>query len=73
LPPRESMAPVVKVVPHPQPFRDDIRPDRSRFGIDQRFTCLCMFDGRSTLARKNPMGAVAAFKSAFTPDATMPH
>lgn len=64
-----EMAPIVRVVPHPQPNRDAIRPERSRFGIDDRFTCLCMFDGRSTLARKNPMGAVAAFKSAFTPDA----
>jgi glycosyltransferase involved in cell wall biosynthesis len=62
-----EQAPVVKVVPHPQPFRDDIKPDRARFGIDQRFTCLCMFDGRSTLARKNPMGAIAAFKRAFGP------
>jgi glycosyltransferase involved in cell wall biosynthesis len=26
-----------------------------------------MFDGRSTLARKNPMGAIAAFKRAFGP------
>lgn len=64
-----DQAPLVRVVPHPQPRRDDIVPDRTRFGIDQRFTCLCMFDGRSTLARKNPMGAIAAFKRAFAPSA----
>ena len=59
--------PPVRVVPHPQPARDDIVPDRKRFGIQSGFTGLTMFDGRSTMARKNPMGAVMAFQRAFAP------
>jgi glycosyltransferase involved in cell wall biosynthesis len=64
---RGPQGPLVKVVPHPQPRRDDIVPDRARFGITAGFTALAMFDGRSTLARKNPMGAVLAFQRAFGP------
>jgi len=59
--------PVIRVVPHPQPSREHIKPDRARFGIDGRFTCLAMFDSRSTAMRKNPMGAIAAFQRAFAP------
>lgn len=65
---RGPQGPLVRVVPHPQPRRDDIAPDRARFNITSRFTALSMFDGRSTLARKNPMGAVLAFQRAFGPN-----
>lgn len=57
--------PVVRVVPHPLPDVRGINPDRRGFSIGPAFTFLAMFDTRSSLARKNPMGAVKAFQSAF--------
>jgi glycosyltransferase involved in cell wall biosynthesis len=50
----------VEVVPHVVPvarrrMRDAARP----------FTVLCFGDSRSSFARKNPMGAIAAFRAAF--------
>ena len=59
--------PVVHVVPHPLPDVRAIVPDRGGFAIGRAFTFLAMFDTRSSLARKNPMGAVKAFQSAFRP------
>lgn len=59
---------LIRVVPHPLPDMRAARRDRARFGIDDEvFAFLCMYDVRSTAARKNPMGAVKAFQMAFTP------
>jgi glycosyltransferase involved in cell wall biosynthesis len=39
---------------------------RGDFGLDEnKFWFLCMFDGYSYLGRKNPVGAIEAFKKAF--------
>jgi glycosyltransferase involved in cell wall biosynthesis len=41
---------------------------RSRFGLrDDRFVFLFTFDMNSTMARKNPLGLIAAFRQAFAP------
>jgi glycosyltransferase involved in cell wall biosynthesis len=57
---------VIKVVPHPLP-RPPAPAKRVRRARG-RFRFLSMFDTRSTSARKNPMGAVEAFKRAFQPN-----
>jgi glycosyltransferase involved in cell wall biosynthesis len=42
------------------------RPDRARFGLAAEATVfLAMADGMSSLARKNPLGALQAFAAAF--------
>ena len=56
----------VHIVPHPvavepappRPARDPAAP----------FTVLCMFDASSSIARKNPHGAIEAFRRAFGDD-----
>ncbi|MBF0560656.1 MAG: glycosyltransferase [Alphaproteobacteria bacterium] len=55
----------VRIVPHPlAPFSG--RPDRQGFGLPAgAFIALTVADLRSSLARKNPLGAVAAFRHAF--------
>jgi len=54
----------VRVAPHPVPVSDG-SPDRTRFGLDpDRVVVLCAFDLRSTLARKNPLAALEAFRLA---------
>jgi glycosyltransferase involved in cell wall biosynthesis len=50
----------VHVVPHYIPAR----PARQR-RLDQPFTVLAMADSRSSLSRKNPDGALRAFRAAF--------
>ena len=56
---------VVPLVPRPEPPG----PGRSAFGLpDDVFLCLAAFDMRSSLARKNPLGAVRAFRMAFGDD-----
>lgn len=63
---RRSDVPIVKVVPHPVTVP---QPEMARSNHpNQPFTFLSMFDIRSTSARKNPMGAIRAFQSAFQPD-----
>lgn len=48
-------------IPEPAPF------DLTRYGVAPGdFVCLTMFDFNSFVARKNPQGAIAAFRSAFT-------
>ena len=60
---------LIRVVPHPLPDMTAAQRDRTRFGLDEEvFAFLCMYDVRSTAARKNPMGAVMAFQMAFSPD-----
>jgi glycosyltransferase involved in cell wall biosynthesis len=58
----------IEVVPHYLPIQ--ARRQRSR---DRPFTVLAMADTRSSLTRKNPAGAVAAFCAAFgeSPDARL--
>ncbi|HMW55702.1 MAG TPA: glycosyltransferase [Accumulibacter sp.] len=47
----------------------DAAPDRASFGLAQdEFVFLFMFDFHSVPARKNPEGAIDAFRLAFTPD-----
>lgn len=46
----------------------DEKYDRSYFGLpEDRFLFLAMYDTNSTMARKNPTGAVQAFIKAFSP------
>lgn len=61
----------VRVVTHP------VRPpvpapiNRGYFGISESvFVCLTLFDLRSSMARKNPIGVLKAFKAAFGDDPT---
>lgn len=55
----------LRVVPHPVPVRDR-SSRRDRFGLeDGRLEALVMFDGRSAYARKNPWGAIEAWRLAF--------
>ena len=43
-----------------------IAPDRAAFDLPEDvFVFLCLADARSSLARKNPLGAIAAFRAAF--------
>ena len=39
---------------------------RQRFGVDERFVFLFVFDFMSVMKRKNPLGLIEAFTSAFT-------
>lgn len=56
----------IDVRPHPLPPAG--LADRARFGLPgDVFAFLCMYDGRSSATRKNPLGAVRAFKAAFAP------
>lgn len=50
----------VSVVPHVVPVAERRRRDPAR-----PFTVLCFGDNRSSFARKNPAGAIAAFRAAF--------
>lgn len=54
----------VRIVPHFVSV-DQRHPARARFGLDpDRVIVLCAFDLRSTLARKNPLAALEAFRFA---------
>ena len=44
------------------------RRTRSELGLPEGFLFLCIFDHASSLGRKNPLGAIEAFRSAFGPD-----
>lgn len=58
----------IRVVPHPVTPANGKRA-RARFGLpDDAFVALTFADPRSSLARKNPEGAVAAFARAFGDD-----
>lgn len=62
---RGSAGTIVRVVPHP--VAADPPPQvTTRTGGPLSF--LVMFDARSSLARKNPLGAIHAFQQAFQPD-----
>lgn len=43
--------------------------DRAHFGLpEDQFLFLAMYDANSTIRRKNPLGAIEAFKAAFPPE-----
>lgn len=45
--------------------------DRAHFGLPEgKFLFLCMYDVNSTARRKNPLGAIEAFRLAFLPEQT---
>lgn len=59
----------VRVVPHPIFVTPTPRPDRTRFGLPNE-ACIVLqaFDLRSTVARKNPLGALDAYLRAVPDD-----
>lgn len=62
---RGSATTIVRVVPHPVAVDlppPDVRPSGGPL------TFIVMVDARSSLARKNPLGAIHAFRQAFAPD-----
>lgn len=63
---RIELADRVRVAPHPIPDPGVVTPAPERYGMDpQRVEILCMVDVRSSVARKNPLGAIEAFRRAF--------
>lgn len=59
----------VKTLPYWVTAKTDIKYDREFFCLPENiFLFLTMYDSNSTMERKNPMGAVNAFKKAFKPD-----
>ena len=62
---KSSPLPVI-TIPHCIDLKIESALSRSYFGIpDTAFTFLAMFDTRSVAERKNPYGAIKAFKQAF--------
>jgi glycosyltransferase involved in cell wall biosynthesis len=54
------------VVPHPPPRPDPSPRGRAGFGLPtDAFVTLALFDATSSLARKNPLGAIEAHRRAF--------
>ncbi|MCP5357156.1 MAG: glycosyltransferase [Pseudomonadales bacterium] len=63
-----SPIPVIRI-PHAVEVQVDSTLRRTDFGLpDDAFLFLVMFDTHSMAARKNPYGAISAFKEAFAPD-----
>ena len=62
---RQATVPVY-IVPHPVRRPIPSQRNRAAFGLpDNSFVCLCAFDMRSSYVRKNPLGAIRAFRKAF--------
>jgi glycosyltransferase involved in cell wall biosynthesis len=62
----EGGAPPVSVVPYMVPEPDPSGLRRADFGLpDDAFVALSVFDAASSIARKNPLAAVAAHRAAF--------
>lgn len=62
---RGELAVRLKIIPHPVPHIG-ARRDRSRFGLqDGVCEVLCLFDIKSSAARKNPWGVIDAWTGAF--------
>lgn len=71
---RTDLTARLRVRPHPPPDVAGARPDPARFDLAVGFNALCAFDARSTFVRKNPMGAIEAWRRAFPeprPDALL--
>ena len=63
---RRPGGPPVKVVPYTLPRPSPSRLNRSAFGLPaDAFVSLAVFDATSSLARKNPLGAIEAHTRAF--------
>ena len=59
----------VRVIPYNVTVSCEQDITRNDFGLpEDKFLFLIMFDVNSTLGRKNPLGAVRAFKQAFSPE-----
>lgn len=56
----EAIGRPVAIIPHCMPEK----PARIRARSDRHFDFLCMFDHMSDIDRKNPLGAIAAFREA---------
>jgi glycosyltransferase involved in cell wall biosynthesis len=62
----EPGAPPVRVVPYMVPEPDPSPLRRADFGLpEDAFVALSVFDASSSIARKNPLAAVAAHRAAF--------
>ena len=67
---RRAGGPPVKVVPYPMPRPAPSALGRAEFGLpEEAFVTLSVFDATSSLARKNPLGAIEAHHLAFGDDA----
>ncbi len=67
---REDLTPRLRVMPHPLPPLPPQAPDkrqqaRRRFGLTASCEVLCLFDAKSSAARKNPWGVIDAWERAF--------
>lgn len=59
----------VRTVPYYISAPVEQKYDRKYFGLpEDKFLFLCMYDSNSTIQRKNPVGAIEAFKKAFSSD-----
>ncbi|MEO1198860.1 MAG: glycosyltransferase [Pseudomonadota bacterium] len=60
-----GIRPPVRVMCHPVSGFAGVVPQRGRFGIDADFAVLCASDLRSSMARKNIIGAIETYRRAF--------
>jgi len=66
---RRPGGPPVRVVPYPLPDPAPSALGRADFGLpESAFVTLAVFDATSSLARKNPLGAIEAHRLAFGED-----
>ncbi|MFD2252726.1 hypothetical protein FHS82_004148 [Pseudochelatococcus lubricantis] len=65
----ELASPVPVVHMPPAVIAPSVEEDRQRFGLpDNKFVFMCNFDALSSFHRKNPFGAIKAFRDAFPDD-----
>ncbi len=67
---RDELVTRLRVMPHPLPPLPPQTPDRlqqarRRFGLANDCEVLCLFDAKSSAARKNPWGVIDAWERAF--------
>ncbi len=63
---RDAGAPRIHSLPIAITLPKNVVADRARFGLsNEAFVVLTMADARSSFGRKNPLGAIAAFRTAF--------
>jgi hypothetical protein len=68
-----QVMPMAVHIEQPEQYRtsEQRQQTRARWNLDQKATLvLFVFDVKSSLARKNPWGAIAAFEQAFPPNST---
>lgn len=62
----------IRIIPYKLEIPPSLNSDRAKFGLPaDRFIVLVVFHVRSSLARKNPMAAIEAFRRAFGNDETV--